>query len=63
MRKEEQGQWLDKLIDVIQKQGLDSTTVEKSHVEKAAKVYNSLQYCKLTILFQDFFPIIGVLSK
>lgn len=38
LRKDEQGQWLEKLVDVIQKQGLDTTTVEKSHVEKAAKV-------------------------
>ncbi len=39
LHKDEQVQWLEKLIDVIQKQGLlNSTTVEKSHVERAAKV-------------------------
>ena len=31
-------QWLEKLVETVQKQGLDSTTVEKSHIEKAAKV-------------------------
>jgi hypothetical protein len=41
LNSDEQGQWLEKLIDVIQKQGLlNSSTVEKSHVEKAAKVYS-----------------------
>lgn len=42
LREDERGVWLEKLIDVIQKQGLDSTTVEKSHVEKAAKVKHVL---------------------
>ncbi|XP_032795121.1 LOW QUALITY PROTEIN: DNA polymerase epsilon subunit 2 [Daphnia magna] len=38
LHKDERSQWLEKLVDVIQKQGLlDSTTVEKSHIEKAAK--------------------------
>ena len=45
LHKDEQGQWLEKLIDVIQKQGLlNSTTVEKSHVERAAKVNSFISF-------------------
>jgi len=37
LQDNEREQWLEKLIDVVQKQGLESTTVEKHHIEKAAK--------------------------
>jgi len=38
LREEDREAWLEKLVDVVQKQGLETTTVEKSHIEKAAKV-------------------------
>jgi len=37
LHETEREQWLEKLVDVVQKQGLESTTVEKHHIEKAAK--------------------------
>ena len=45
LREEERGQWLEKLVDIIQKQGLESTNIDKSHVEKAAKVFLSTNQC------------------
>ncbi|XP_046460207.1 DNA polymerase epsilon subunit 2-like [Daphnia pulex] len=51
LHKDEQVQWLEKLIDVIQKQGLlNSTTVEKSHVERAAKECCQNEFDETTVL-------------
>lgn len=33
----ERSSWLEKLVETVQKQGLDSTTIDKSHIERAAK--------------------------
>lgn len=55
LHKDERSQWLEKLVDVIQKQGLlDSTTVEKSHIEKAAKVTLQNQSFAVHFIFLHF---------
>ena len=61
LQDNEREQWLEKLIDVVQKQGLESTTVEKHHIEKAAKVSPSLRQrrveSKTKLRSRSFFPI------
>ena len=64
LQDDERGAWLEKLIDVIQKQGLDSTNIDKAHVEKAAKVVFFSLFCVIKFFHDKFYFLPpGVLPK